>query len=223
MSFSGERKVCPMGYGASADAGNRAEPPDTPDRPLQGFIGNHNTKVVVSDETEDPGEVVPSSAIPSTGRGNSEDGQSWLNPSPYQLHRSLQRKGKPIAKEHSFEVAAVHEMVTNSTWECIMEYEKMYSESCGNPKLARFEGRDGDYSIKARMLNLLGVNLPFDRHDWTVDRCGKEVKYVIDYYATGAEGEQSYSIDARPVGGASEWMDRVKLAFQKYSRGESWW
>lgn len=24
--------------------------------------------------------------------------------------------------------------------------------------------------------------MPFDRHDWTVDRCGKEVRYVIDFY-----------------------------------------
>lgn len=39
------------------------------------------------------------------------------------------------------------------------------------------------------------VNLPFDRHDWTVDRCGKEVRYCIDYYDT----EDSYWIDARPM------------------------
>eukprot|EP00058_Branchiostoma_floridae_P026618 XP_002612109.1 hypothetical protein BRAFLDRAFT_108880 [Branchiostoma floridae] len=24
--------------------------------------------------------------------------------------------------------------------------------------------------------------LPFDRHDWIVDRCGKQVRYIIDYY-----------------------------------------
>ena len=24
--------------------------------------------------------------------------------------------------------------------------------------------------------------LPIDRHDWYVDRCGREVRYVIDYY-----------------------------------------
>ena len=24
--------------------------------------------------------------------------------------------------------------------------------------------------------------MPFDRHDWYVDRCGKEVRYVIDFY-----------------------------------------
>ena len=24
--------------------------------------------------------------------------------------------------------------------------------------------------------------MPFDRHDWFVDRCGEEVRYVIDFY-----------------------------------------
>jgi hypothetical protein len=28
----------------------------------------------------------------------------------------------------------------------------------------------------------VGRPLPFDRHDWYVDRCGKEVRYVIDFY-----------------------------------------
>merc|ERR1712078_871576 len=23
---------------------------------------------------------------------------------------------------------------------------------------------------------------PFDRHDWTIDRCGTQVRYIIDYY-----------------------------------------
>lgn len=29
---------------------------------------------------------------------------------------------------------------------------------------------------------MLGGPAPFDRHDWIVDRCGKEVRYVIDFY-----------------------------------------
>ena len=28
----------------------------------------------------------------------------------------------------------------------------------------------------------MGGQLPFDRHDWYVDRCGQEVRYVIDFY-----------------------------------------
>lgn len=43
------------------------------------------------------------------------------------------------------------------------------------PKLKRFMGRPADYSPKARFLNLLGYKLPFDRHDWIIDRCGHEV------------------------------------------------
>jgi cytochrome c heme-lyase len=34
----------------------------------------------------------------------------------------------------------------------------------------------------ARFSHWLGGQLPFDRHDWWVDRCGKEVRYIIDFY-----------------------------------------
>ena len=34
----------------------------------------------------------------------------------------------------------------------------------------------------ARMMSWIGGPLPFDRHDWFVDRCGQEVRYVIDFY-----------------------------------------
>lgn len=29
---------------------------------------------------------------------------------------------------------------------------------------------------------MLGGPAPFDRHDWVIDRCGKEVRYIIDFY-----------------------------------------
>jgi hypothetical protein len=97
-----------------------------------------------------------------------------------------------LTAPNSSSVADVHEMVVVQSWNCIMEYENMYKKSCAAPKLARFEGvhlpyacvqfqiesdprnlhavwcdvvtgRDGDYSLKAKMLNYFGVNLPFDR------------------------------------------------------------
>jgi Cytochrome c/c1 heme lyase len=34
----------------------------------------------------------------------------------------------------------------------------------------------------ARVSGWFGGQLPFDRHDWWVDRCGREVRYVIDFY-----------------------------------------
>ena len=34
----------------------------------------------------------------------------------------------------------------------------------------------------ARLMSWVGAPLPFDRHDWYVDRCGTEVRYGIDFY-----------------------------------------
>lgn len=41
---------------------------------------------------------------------------------------------------------------------------------------------------------------PFDRHDWTVERCGREVRYVIDYYpGRPEEGKAVFNVDVRPA------------------------
>ncbi len=54
--------------------------------------------------------MIPSSTIPASGRGNSEDGKAWLNPSASQLYRAMQRRDKPIEKEDALAVAVMHEM-----------------------------------------------------------------------------------------------------------------
>lgn len=92
--------------------------------------------------------------------------------------------------------------------------------------------------------------MPFDRHDWTVNRCGKEVEYIIDYYSVGGCGnvpwsksltlgsvpltistpmtaigsgdDVEYYIDARPKGLAGI-PDRLRLAARKIMRGERFW
>jgi cytochrome c heme-lyase len=86
--------------------------------------------------------------------------------------------------------------------------------------LARFQGRPGDLSPRARF-NLFRGKLfpskyacdpPFDRHDWVVTRPvldaeGKttkeevEQRYVIDYYHAGTDedGNEIFSLDARPA------------------------
>lgn len=46
----------------------------------------------------------------------------------------------------------------------------------------------------ARISNWLGGSLPFDRHDWYVDRKGQEVRYVIDFYF---DEEKAGSSDVR--------------------------
>lgn len=210
---------------AAQQGNSTSEPPDAPDKPLMNVTRIQGrpcqaAKVVPTNST-DPLEIVPKTAIPAAGRGNSEDGDKWLNPSASQLFRALQRKNKPIELEDALPVAAVHEMVTDATWSGIMEFETMHEKACGQPTLSRFEGKDGIYSPKARFMNLFGVNLPFDRHDWYVDRCGKEVRYIIDYYAIGEENVE-YFIDARPAGLSGLW-DRLRLAAGKVKAGERPW
>ncbi len=57
--------------------------------------------------------------------------------------------------------------------------------------------------------------LPFDRHDWIVDRCGKEVRYVIDYY-DGGKVDKNYTFtlyDVRPaMDSFGNVWDRMRVA-----------
>lgn len=59
---------------------------------------------------------------------------------------------------------------------------------------------------------------PFDRHDWTIDRNGKRIRYVIDFYtgrggaSTGASAglppQLAFYLDVRP---AIDSFEGVKL------------
>jgi cytochrome c heme-lyase len=64
----------------------------------------------------------------------------------------------------------------------VSRWEALHRDECACPTLLRFLGRPDTLSPAARMRSWLGGPLPFDRHDWYVDRCGSEVRYVIDFY-----------------------------------------
>ncbi len=61
--------------------------------------------------------------------------------------------------------------------------------------------------------------LPFDRHDWIVDRNGKEVRYIIDYY-DGGKVNKDYEfalLDVRPAFDSLEAvMDRMKVCVWRW-------
>jgi hypothetical protein len=58
-------------------------------------------------------------------------------------------------------------------------------------------GKPHDLSPKAYFKSWTGYGFPFDRHDWFVDRGGKEVRYVIDYYFNPDSGAD---VAGGPVG-----------------------
>lgn len=107
-------------------------------------------------------------------------------------------------------VSAIHNVVTEITWAQIKEYESLHD--CKNVTLTKFEGKWDQLSTKAKFLSLCGYEKPFDRHDWYINRCGKEVKYIIDYY--GPTEKHGFHVDARP-GSISGWKDRFHLFAKK--------
>ena len=213
---------------SSSASSSRSEPPDSGPH-LASSASPFSSLPPLDAGLLAEGEETPDGSIPAAGRGNSSDGSTWVNPSPNALFRALKRKGKGIAGEDAVDVSSVHNAVTDWSWQCVMEYERLHAASCPRPSLARFYGMDGVWSVKARVVhNVLGGPLPFDRHDWIVDRCGKEVRYIIDYYSVeqlndDGETDISYSIDARPAPTLTGLYDRGRMAWKKYSAGEQWW
>jgi cytochrome c heme-lyase len=104
------------------------------------------------------------------------NGETWVYPSEQMFFNAMKRKGWEPKEEDMRAVVGIHNAVNERTWAEVMKWEKMHAAACGNPRLVRFQGRPTDFSPRARLNSLLGYTLPFDRHDWVVDRCGTEVQ-----------------------------------------------
>jgi len=65
-----------------------------------------------------------------------------------------------------------------------MVYEKLHEEECPNPMLLKFIGKPEDLSPKAWIKTWFGWPMPFDRHDWTVDRQGQHVRTTLTLILT---------------------------------------
>jgi len=105
----------------------------------------------------------------------------------------------------------IHNFLNEEAWQEVLKWEKRSNNDDEDPHLARFKGRPGEMSPKARFWLLAGWLLPsrfnneppFDRHDWIIRRpkTGEEVRYVIDYYSAPPEpdGSPVFSLDVRPA------------------------
>ena len=151
------------------------------------------------------------STIPKSGA----DG-TWVYPSPQMFYNSLVRKGKAedCTEDDMAAVVSVHNSMNEDTWRRVISWERLHQDECRNPMLLRFLGRPDDLSPLAWTRYLLTGQKPFDRHDWYVDRNGKQVRYVIDYYfnedKAGTAGQ--FDLVVRPAADdASSVLDRVKM------------
>lgn len=130
---------------------------------------------------------------------------NWIYPSEKMFFEAMKRKGHDPRAADMRTVVPIHNAVNERAWAEIKAWEEPYvrNSSCDGPRLHSFSGLSTRMSPKARINTLLGYQAPFDRHDWVVDRCGKEIEYIIDFYAgrNGAasnNGQLSFYLDVRP-------------------------
>ncbi|GBG26584.1 Cytochrome c-type heme lyase [Hondaea fermentalgiana] len=182
-----------------------------------------------------PGQTKPLSTdrvrshIPKGGA----DGETWEYPSAQMFYNAMMRKGKledDVSEDDVATIVAVHNNMNEKTWHQVVQWEKAlhpedFAEADGI-RLTRFMGRPNDISPMAWVKStFLGYPKPFDRHDWIVDRNGREVRYVIDYYYDESKSSQdetpelhdirsikSITMDARPaVDSPQSLFDRIRF------------
>lgn len=155
--------------------------------------------------TDVPLNTAEIAALPANSeRDTGHDRQSgnWIYPSQEMFFSAMKRKGHEANPTDMASIVPIHNAVNERAWAEIKTWEAgLGSEKCGGPKLMSFSGDSKALTPRARWNILMGYHPPFDRHDWVVDRCGKKVDYVIDFYSgKGSEGLQglNFHLDVRP-------------------------
>lgn len=145
--------------------------------PLNNMPNLSNEKVHTS-QGKELGTTRTVSGIPK-----SNDEENWVYPSPQQYYNALARKNKNPEADTIDTMLFVHNVVNEVSWKQVLEWEDRYKNECPKVTLQRFTGMYGDNSIRGRFSTYFRKRgEPFDRHDWFVDRCGKNIRYIIDYY-----------------------------------------
>ncbi|QRV88919.1 Cytochrome C/C1 heme lyase [Ceratobasidium sp. AG-Ba] len=138
---------------------------------------------------------------PTSGDAKPDEAPSrWEYPSPQQFYNALVRKGWETPEEHVETMVHIHNFLNEEAWLEVLKWEARREggpEEAVKLELARFQGRPGQLSPKARMAQFaswllpsrFGTEPPFDRHDWIVRRpkTQEEVRYIIDYYGAGED------------------------------------
>jgi len=179
-----------------------------------------------------PSQKVPLSTErePSTIPKGGTDSATWSYPSPQMFYNALKRKGKGDDVDEAIvtEIVGIHNNMNEKTWRRVLAWESLRRADCDEaPRLSRFTGRPDELSPRAWLAHhVLGRDRPFDRHDWFVTRCGRERRYVIDYYHDESKGKEdrtpqskhdwtamkSISLVTRPaVDSPSALLDRMRM------------
>lgn len=154
-------------------------------------IPNYSTQVDLPTERE-------KSSIPRTGTG-----ENWIYPSEKQFFEAMKRKNWDPNAIDMKTVVPIHNSVNERVWNYIKIWENgQGGDACGGIKLTSFKGDSKKLTPRAWFRSaVLGYSKPFDRHDWIVNRCGKQIDYVIDFYSNDNSANQGLPdiyLDVRP-------------------------
>ncbi|KAF8071218.1 TIF3A1 [Scenedesmus sp. PABB004] len=215
-------------YAQRIDGGAGAGACPSPLSALQGsdLLDPKNNMPLEANQQPCPGQRKPLSTervqsnIPKGGTDT-----TWLYPSPQMFFNALRRKGKgdDVSEEQMDAVVRAHNAMNELTWRHVMDWEQLHCDECKHATLLKFQGRPHDLSPLARLRSWVSGEVPFDRHDWVLDRCGREVRYVIDFYFYDhlAGTPQAFEVVARPaLDSAEAALDRAKMAI--YTRFAAW-
>ncbi|KAJ7574401.1 cytochrome c/c1 heme-lyase [Mycena floridula] len=204
---------CPVPHDSASKAAAACPiPSETSSKPAQCPVDHSSlNQMPVLSQGPAPNQTIhlPTSRVESSIPRDKE--AKWEYPSPQQFYNALVRKGWETPEEHVEVMVDIHNFLNEQAWFEVLKWEKRIDTSVENVELARFKGRPGEISPKARFWLLAGwlfpshfnTEPPFDRHDWVVRRgqTGEEVRYVIDYYSAPPEpdGSPVFSLDVRPA------------------------
>jgi len=140
---------------------------------------------------------------------NDESGGTWTYPSEQMFWNAMLRKGwrwkeGDIENHDMTNIISIHNANNEQAWQEVLKWEIIHAkEDSPFPLLKKFGGKAKDFSPRALFRHyILRKDLPFDRHDWIIDRGGKEVRYIIDYYDGGPVDQKTMrfsELDVRPA------------------------
>ncbi|KAI8899981.1 cytochrome c/c1 heme-lyase [Globomyces pollinis-pini] len=165
-------------------------------------INPHNMMPVESQlYTDEASKILSKDRMISGIQKSSNTTEKWEYPSPLQFYNALKRKGKDAPAESIETMVDIHNFLNEGSWQEILQWERKYHCDCQDIGLLKFQGKPTELSPKAWFYTTFyGADKPFDRHDWTIDRCGQTQRYIIDYYGgTDSDNAASFNVDVRPA------------------------
>ena len=231
-ALAASAEKCPVDHSALSSSADKCPVEHEQRSTWASLLPSSSKSVPAQPQSHAPGTLPQDRETSSIPR---VDGSNWVYPSQAQFYAAMARKNHNPQASDMKVIVPIHNAVNERAWLEVMRWEAgQGGEQCGGVKLVSFKGRPKDLTPKARLKTLLGYVLvgyhlphprpirvfsysaPFDRHDWIVERCGKQIRYVIDFYtghSNKSGGNLSFYLDARPA--LDNW-DGVRMRAERF-------